>query len=147
MGRLLLMFQQLTSDTQHRHKAVLATSCCACLQEVRKGGGSKGKKGSKGKAGSEAASSSSSMRLKPCASFFRFFLPDSSKGSKVPKHLHDPTALHEDDDEEEVSCCWSYAQPGLQLLYSTVRVCSDAFLLRATVFYAVIYLVNAAKSL
>jgi hypothetical protein len=73
------------------------------LQEVRKGGGGKGKKGGKGKAGADAAaSSSSSVRLKPCSSFFRFFMPDSSsKGGKVPKHLHDPTALHEDDDEDE----------------------------------------------
>jgi hypothetical protein len=78
-----------------------------CLQEVRKGGGGKGKKGGKGKAGADAAASSSSVRLKPCPSFFRFFLPDSSssKGGKVPKHLHDPTALHDDDDEDEVRRC------------------------------------------
>ncbi|KAF6265330.1 nucleosome assembly protein-domain-containing protein [Scenedesmus sp. NREL 46B-D3] len=72
------------------------------VKEVRKGGGGKGKKGGKGKTGSDAAGSSS-VRLKPCPSFFRFFLPDSSssKGSKVPKHLHDPTALHEDDDGDD----------------------------------------------
>ncbi|WIA10139.1 hypothetical protein OEZ85_010346 [Tetradesmus obliquus] len=72
------------------------------IKEVRKGGG-KGKKGGKGKGGSDAAaSSSSSVRLKPCPSFFRFFLPDSSsRGGKVPQHLHDPTALQDEEEEEE----------------------------------------------
>jgi hypothetical protein len=90
----------------------MVLSHIACLQEVRKGGGGKGKKGGKGKAGADAAAaSSSSVRLKPCPSFFRFFMPDSSsKGSKVPKHLHDPTALHDEDgdDDDEVGQCLDY---------------------------------------
>jgi hypothetical protein len=87
----------------------MVSSLTACLQEVRKGGGGKGKKGGKGKAGADAAAASS-VRLKPCPSFFRFFTPDSSsKGSKAPKHLHDPTALHDDDDDDdEVGQCLDY---------------------------------------
>lgn len=43
--------------------------------------------------------------MKPCSSFFRFFLPEgdssSRKGKKIPKQLYDPVALHDEDYEED----------------------------------------------
>jgi hypothetical protein len=76
-------------------------------QEVAKKSGGSGKKGKKGKAGKGTASeelgvSSSTVKIKPCPSFFRFFLPDSnSQQGKHASRLHDPTAVPQDDDDND----------------------------------------------
>eukprot|EP00878_Enallax_costatus_P026957 GHUV01028973.1.p1 GENE.GHUV01028973.1~~GHUV01028973.1.p1 ORF type:complete len:415 (+),score=159.59 GHUV01028973.1:278-1522(+) len=91
----------VTTDIQWKDTAHKLT-----VKEVKKGGGKKSKKGSKGKNTADDKGSSSTVRIKPCASFFRFFLPDgdsssSSHSSKVPKHLHDPVALQDDEEGDE----------------------------------------------
>lgn len=74
-------------------------------QEVKKGGAKKGKKAGKGKAAVDDDAGSSNVRVKPCPSFFRFFLPDpdssSSRSSKVHQRLHDPAALQPEEQEED----------------------------------------------
>eukprot|EP00775_Hariotina_reticulata_P010883 gene10883-11037_t len=90
---------EMTTDIQWKdtaHKLV--------VKEVAKKGGGSSKKSKKGKSGKGTASddlivSSSTVKIKPCPSFFRFFLPDSnSKHSKPASRLHDLTAVEQDDD-------------------------------------------------
>lgn len=81
------------------------------MQEVtKKSGGKKGKgKGGKGKGGGGSSSTeepaAAKARFKACASFFQFFMPDSSSSSKAAVHPAMLPFTPESDEDDEVSSC------------------------------------------
>jgi hypothetical protein len=88
----------------------MLVAACPPQEVTKKSGGKKGKgKGGKGKgsggSGSTEEASAAKAKFKACASFFQFFLPDSSSSSKAAVHPAMLPFTPESDEEDEVRRC------------------------------------------